>query len=235
MRLDAKVDKVTGAVDVLIGKEDYEAADPLLVGKSRRRQQDQLVEADAEKRLEDVVQVTGTIPTSKADLPPLQPSPGRTRYPKLNLFADTNVVPAGVQRDLMAALPMGVDAPLPRLVPLDFTGASTQRRSDALPSAISGPKASRLKVPTSRGELTFPYDGAFGSGLKPMSERMVGQTPSGLFSPNFAAPNVETLKLFDRVARRRALMKEIEQPKKTASPDIFTDEADRLENKDYQE
>jgi len=243
MRLDAKVDEITGDVDPIFTVV-HGAAEPLLVGKSRRRQQDQLVEEDAEKRLKDVVQVTGTMPTSKADLPPLQPSPGRTRYPKLNLFADTNVVPAGVQRDLMAALPMGVDAPLPRLVPLDFTGASTQRRSDALPSAISGPKKSRLKVPTSRGELTFPYDRAFGSEQKPMSERMAYLNLNYLpryqatastqdAEKRFVSDNLENLRLIDRAAKKRARMEEIDQQKKNAQPRTVTDEADRLENKDY--
>ena len=186
-----------GIFDFKVGSDER----PLLVGESRRRQQREMRDTAAEKKAKGLADTLDGVPTSTADLPALQPYPdGREQF---GVFTDTDVVPANVQRKLALALPSGDAAGLPRFSPLDPNVQSTQRTGGGLPSAISGPVATRLKVPTKASREFFPYDRSFGSELTPMSD-----TIYGMFAPKLKGQNVQfidpkTIRRLQEVRKRK--------------------------------
>jgi len=186
-----------GIFDFKVGSDER----PLLVGKSRRRQQREMQEEAAKERAKGLVDTLDGVPTSTADVPALQPYPGGRE--QFGVFMDTDVVPANVQRKLALALPSGDAAGLPRFSPLDPNVQSTQRTGGGLPSAISGPVATRLKVPTKASREFFPYDKSFGSELTPMSD-----TIYGMFAPKLKGQNVQfidpkTIRRLQEVRKRK--------------------------------
>lgn len=197
-----------GIFDFKVGSDER----PLLVGESRRRQQREMRDTAAEERAKGLVDTLDGVPTSTADLPALQPYPGGRE--QFGVFTDTDVVPADVQRKLALALPSGDAAGLTRFSPLDPNMQSTQRTGGGLPSAISGPVATRLKVPTKASREFFPYDRSFGSELPPMSERSLGASDilSGMFAPELKDqsvkyPSIDRLRQLESIRRNAAKLK----------------------------